>query len=126
MLVKDLPPTWPPFVSESGSLGVKPDLGDVVISVQNKATGKLVVTLRNKDGAEYAVALTVPENTFQTTLFSIIRKRDTTLREVGDIDVAECAPSPREETRIENKSEKSVFTYLFHQSMIRRRPTSAR
>jgi len=116
MLIKDLPPSWPPAVSESRSLSVTSDLGDVVVSVQNKATDKLIVKLRknNERGTEYAVTLTVPENTLQKTLFSIITKNGTTLCEVGEIDVAESGPSPSDEPEIQNKSEKSFFPYLFH------------
>ena len=88
MLLKELPAAWPPTVSDPSG-PVKPDLGDVVISVQNNGGGMLVVTLRKpgKYGQEYNVALPVPESVFQKTLFSIVRKAGITLGEVGEITI---------------------------------------
>ena len=82
MTVSELPPTWPP-VCASGSPSVTPDLRDVVVSVENKGNGKLIVRLRKNEkyGQQYAITLNLLEDTFQGTLFSIIRNKGTTLRE---------------------------------------------
>jgi hypothetical protein len=90
MTVSELPSTWPPVVCDSGSPSVTPDLRDVVVSVENKGSGKLIVRLRKNEkyGQQYAITLNLPEDTFQGTLFSIIRNKGTTLREVGAIKIA--------------------------------------
>ena len=68
---------------------LRADLGDVVVSVQNKGIGKMVVRLRKqgKYAAEYGITLTIPENVFQKTLFAIMRKTGMTLREVGELTI---------------------------------------
>ena len=85
MLINELSPVWPPSVSNT----VKADLGDVVVSVQNKGIGKMVVRLRKqgKYAAEYGITLTIPENVFQKALFAIMRKTGMTLREVGELTI---------------------------------------
>jgi hypothetical protein len=90
MLLKEMLPTWPPVVTtEAGKIVDNADLGDVVVSVQNKSTSNshlLGVQLRNRRGALYTVMLSIPENVFQMTLFSIMRRKDMTLREVGNLE----------------------------------------
>jgi len=51
--------------------------------VENKGSGKLIVRLRKNEkyGQQYAITLNLPKDTFQGTLFSIIRNKGTTLRE---------------------------------------------
>jgi hypothetical protein len=92
MLLKDLLWSWPPDVmTEEGNTVEYADLGDIVVSVQNKSDpiGQLLeVRLRNRRGALYTVALTIPENIFQMVLFSIMRKKDMTLREVGNLEIS--------------------------------------
>ena len=87
MLINELSPVWPPSVSDTNN--TKADLGDVVVSVQNKGRGKIVVRLRKqgKYAAEYGITLTIPENVFQKTLFAIMRKTGMTLREVGELTI---------------------------------------
>jgi len=41
-----------------------------------------------KYGQQYAITLNLPEDTLPGTLFSIIRNKGTTLREVGAIKIA--------------------------------------
>jgi len=93
MLIKDLHSTWPP-ASHYPQNSVRPDLGDVVVSGENKGNGKFVVRLRkpSKYGQEYLVTLTVPENVLQSTLFSIFRKTGMTLGEVGEIPIRQAHP----------------------------------
>ena len=92
MLLKELLPTWPPPVTlEVGNHVDYADLGDAVVSVQNKSTsnGQLLgVRLRNRRGVLYTVMLSIPENVFQMVLFSIMRKKDMTLREVGNLEIS--------------------------------------
>jgi len=88
MLLKERLPTWPPpIMFEAGNTVEYPDLGDVVVSVQNIMSHLLGVRLRNRRGVLYTVMLTIPENVLQTTLFSIMRKKDMTLREVGNLEI---------------------------------------
>ena len=85
-------PTWPPVVTiEAGKIVDNADLGDIVVSVQNKSTSNshlLGMRLRNRRGALYTVMLNIPENIFQMTLFLIMRKKDITLREVGNLEIS--------------------------------------
>jgi hypothetical protein len=71
MVVKELHSLWPPTVTEAGSTGVTADLGDVVVSVQNKSSGKLIVRLRKNHNheAEYAVTLSIPREGFTADAF---------------------------------------------------------
>jgi hypothetical protein len=65
-------------------------LQDVVVSVKNGGSGKAIVTLRKnqKHGPTYAITLTIPEQTFQKTLLSILRNSNATLGEIGEITVS--------------------------------------
>ena len=92
VLLKELLPIWPPAVmTEAGNNVDNADLGDIVVSVQNKSTSNshlLGIRLRNRRGALYTVMLSIPENIFQMTLFLIMRKKDITLREVGNLEIS--------------------------------------
>jgi len=69
------------------------DLEDTVLSIQKcaKPNGLLRLTLRNKTRGEYAAALLVPEFLQEQIIFSILRKENMTLREVGELPIAETA-----------------------------------
>ena len=91
MLLKELFPTWPPAVTTEARNNLdNADLGDVVLSVKKEGTanGQMEVRLRNRRGVLYTVTLTIPEDIFQMVLFSIMRKQDMTLREVGNIEIS--------------------------------------
>jgi hypothetical protein len=77
LLVSDSPP------------GVKIDLHDVVVSVENKGDCMMGVRLRKsgKYGPQYTITLRIPEYAFQKTLLAIMRKEGMTLQEIGEIDV---------------------------------------
>ena len=94
MLVKEYSRVWPPEILlqnvETSSKHIPPsaDGVDVVVRVLNRyPKGQLWVTLRKKDKREYDVSLPVPASLQEKILFSIVQKRDITLREVGEIAI---------------------------------------
>ena len=86
MLISQFTPEL--LVSDSPS-GVKIDLHDVVVSVENKGDCMMGVRLRKsgKYGPQYTITLRIPEYAFQKTLLAIMRKEGMTLQEIGEIDV---------------------------------------
>jgi len=86
MLICDFTPELP--VTDAPP-DTKVDMTDVVVSLENKDNGMLGVRLRKggKYGQEYTVTLRIPEDAFQKTLLTIIRKEGMTLREIGEIDI---------------------------------------
>ena len=90
MLIRQCAPTWPPVVSHSEGEVITPNLTDVVVSVENKGGGKLIVNLRRDQmhDPQYGVTLTIPENMVQQAILSIVRKRGATLLDIGDIKIA--------------------------------------
>ena len=93
MLVKEYSRVWPPEillqnVETSKHIPPSADGEDVVVRVLNRyPKGQLWVTLRKKDKREYDVSLPVPASLQEKILFSIVQKRDITLREVGEIAI---------------------------------------
>jgi hypothetical protein len=92
MLLKEHGFIWPP--SRMGDIAAPPaDVEDTVLSIQKctQPEGLLRLTLRNKIGGGYAVALLVPEFLQEQIIFSILRKENMTLREVGEFSITETA-----------------------------------
>lgn len=89
MLVRQRASIWPPVSCHSEIAGVTPDLQDVVVNVENKGHGDLIVRLRKnqKNGPLYAITLAIPENSVQQAILSIVRS-GTTLLDVGEIKIA--------------------------------------
>ena len=95
MLVKEYGRVWPPPIllqnvetSSKPHIAPSADGEDVVVRVLNRyPKGQLWVTLRKKDKREYDVSLPVPASLQEKILFSIVQKRDITLREVGEIAI---------------------------------------
>jgi hypothetical protein len=95
MLVKEYSRVWPPQIllqnvetSSKPHIPPSADGEDVVVRVLNRyPKGQLWVTLRKKDRREYDVSLPVPASLQEKILFSIVQKRDITLREVGEIAI---------------------------------------
>lgn len=89
MLFKELSRSWPPLVRTDSTNIVKADLKDIIVSAQNRGGGKLALRLRKpgRYGAEYEITLRLPEDVLQRTIFAVMRKRDMTLREVGELTI---------------------------------------
>jgi hypothetical protein len=95
MLIKEYGREWPPKVLlRNVEISSKPHIpssvegGDLVVRVQNRyPKGQLWITLRKTDETEYDVSLPVPASLQEKILLSIVRKRNITLREVGEIAI---------------------------------------
>ena len=90
MLLKDYPLVWPPdtMIGE-GKIPPKAKLDDVVSAVKVGALGsQLGLIMRREYGIEYTLCLVVPESLQQKLLFDICRKKNMTLREVGDLPIS--------------------------------------
>ncbi len=90
MLLKDYPPVWPPDTTiGQGKTPPKAKLDDVVSAVKVGALGsQLGLIMRREYGIEYTLYLVVPESLQQKILFDICRKKNITLREVGDLPIS--------------------------------------
>ena len=90
MRIKEYRHTWPPSVTivDTADLPPKAELEDLVVAVENRhPKGELGLVLRKRFGPEYTVALSIPASLQEKILFSIIRKKNITLREVGELDI---------------------------------------
>jgi hypothetical protein len=88
VLLKEYCPIWPPDITiRHGAIPPHASVEDTVFSVQKCANpiNHLGLDLRTKSGAEYMVTVPVPSSLQESILFSIIRKKDITLGEVGDL-----------------------------------------
>ena len=87
--------TWPPpsvtigDASQKPSIPPKADLSDVVLEVQNRFYGELLIRLRRSKYHEYTVTLPVPVSLQQKIMFDIVRQRSMTLQDVGELPVRE-------------------------------------
>jgi len=95
MSIKEYGRVWPPKIllrnvdnSSKSNIASRADGEDVVVRVQNRyPKGQLWITFRKKDDSEYDAALPVPAHLQERILFSIVLKRNITLREVGEIAI---------------------------------------
>lgn len=94
MLLKEYSPRWPPSITISdadlapkATIPPKADPGDVVLEVQNISPGELEIRLRRAKYADYTVLLRVPPSLQQKIIFDIVRKKNMTLREVGELPI---------------------------------------
>jgi hypothetical protein len=93
MLLKEYGAAWPPNitigeVSRIPNIPPKADLGDEVLNVKSRRPGELEIMLRRSPHAAYTVLLRVPVLMQQRIIFDIVRKKNMTLREVGELAVA--------------------------------------
>jgi hypothetical protein len=87
MRLKEYDPTWPPSVMIGGQIRPTADMEDIVLSAENCANpkGQLRLMLGKKYGRKYTVVLPVPASRQEQILLSIMRKKNMTLREVGEL-----------------------------------------
>jgi hypothetical protein len=76
-----------------GQITPMPDAEDIVLSVKRCSEPKdlLRLSLRNRLGREFTVEFLVPEALQEPIIFSILRKKDMTWGEVGELPVEEPA-----------------------------------
>jgi hypothetical protein len=90
MLLKQYGASWPPNIT-IGTADIPPPAGldDAVLSVERCGNPKnqLGLRLRSKFGTEYTAVLPVPASLQEKILLSIVRKKDITLREVGELPI---------------------------------------
>jgi hypothetical protein len=84
---------WPARVTigdaaEDVQIPPKADLGDVIVKVVNYCPGELRLRLRHSKYCEYTVMLPVPHSAQQKIILDIVRKKDMTLRELGEIRIS--------------------------------------
>jgi len=89
-LLKDYAPIWPPDTTiGDGKIPPQARLDDVVSAVKIGAlAGQLGLIMRREYGIEYTVPLVVPEALQQKLLFDIVRRKNITLREVGELRIS--------------------------------------
>ena len=89
MLLKDYAPVWPPDSTiGDGKIPPKARLDDVVSAVKVGMLGtQLGLIMRREYGIEYTLSLIVPESLQQKLLFDIVRRKNITLREVGELRI---------------------------------------
>ena len=94
LLLKEYSPSWPPSITISdaelapkAAIPPKADPGDVVLKVQYLYPGELEIRLRRAKYNEYTVLLRVPPSLQQKIIFDIVRKKNMTLREVGELPI---------------------------------------
>ena len=94
MLLKEYSASWPPSITVSdaelapqAAMPPNAELGDVVLKVRNRSPGELEIRLRGAKYSEYAVVLRVPPYLQQKIIFDIVRKKNMTLREVGELPI---------------------------------------
>jgi hypothetical protein len=91
MLLKQYGPNWPPHITiATGEVAQPAGLEDTVLSVKKCANPKnhLLLNLRSEFGTEYKATVTVPASLQERILISIVRKKDITLREVGELSIS--------------------------------------
>jgi hypothetical protein len=84
---------WPASVTigeaaEDVQIPPKADLSDVIVKVVNYCPGELRLRLRRSKYCEYTVMLPVPQSAQQKIILDIVRKKDMTLRELGEIRIS--------------------------------------
>jgi hypothetical protein len=91
MILKQCAGSWPPNITIATE-DVPPPAGleDVVLSVERCAIPQteLRLRLRSQYGREYTAVVTVPASFQERILLSIVRKKDITLREVGELPMS--------------------------------------
>ena len=86
---------WPPEITNRNSnfmaeanVPAQAELDDVVIKVQNRVPGELGIWLRPiQYGSEYTGVLSVPTCFQQQIIFDIFRKKNMSLREIGELEL---------------------------------------
>ena len=82
---------WPPLITvgvRKTTILRKAGLADVVMDVQNRSPGELEIRLRRATYFEYIVFLHVDPSLQQKIILDIVRKRNMTLREFGELPVS--------------------------------------
>jgi hypothetical protein len=90
MLLKQYGRSWPPNITiATADVPPRADMEDVVLSVERCSAPKnqLGLTLRNRSGKEYTTVLSVPATLQERILLSIVRKKNITLREMGELPI---------------------------------------
>lgn len=92
--LKEYAVTWPPNVTigdaaPEPSIPPRAELSDVVLEVQNRSSGELLIRLRRSKYHEYTVAVPVPASLQQKIMFDIVRRQGMTLRDLGELPVRE-------------------------------------
>ena len=88
MRVKEYSPTWPPDITVGiRKIPPKAGLSDIVLGVRKAPGNRLGLKLCREYDVKYEVVLPVPKSFQQKLIFSILRKKNTTLREVGDMNI---------------------------------------
>ena len=87
MFLKDYASVWPPDTTTGeGKIPCEAKLDDVVSAVKVGAlAGQLGLIMCREYGIEYIVPLVVPETLQQKLIFDIVRRKNMTLREVGEL-----------------------------------------
>jgi hypothetical protein len=93
MLLKEYGLAWPPNLtigdaSLNPTIPPKADLDDKVLNVKNRRPGELEISLRRSRHSMYTVLLPVPSSIQQRIIFDIVRKKNMTLREVGELAIS--------------------------------------
>jgi hypothetical protein len=93
MLLKEYGATWPPNItivdaSANPDIPPKADLADEVLNVKNHRPGELEIRLRRSPYEAYTVLLRVPASMQQRVIFDIVRKKNMTLRDVGELAIS--------------------------------------
>ena len=90
MLLKDYTPAWPPDTTiGDGKIPPKPNLDDIVSAVKAGALqGQLSLIMNRQYGIEYVIPLVVPHSLQQKLVFEIVRRKEMTLREVGELPIS--------------------------------------
>ena len=92
MVLREYWSHWPASVT-IGDAGVdcqippQADLCDVVVNVISQSPGELRLRLRRNKYCEYTVMMPVPQSAKQKIL-NIVRRKDITLRELGELRIA--------------------------------------
>ena len=93
MLLKEYGAAWPPNItigdaSPNPNIPPKADLGDEVLNVKKRRPGELEIRLRGSPHVMYTVLLRVPASMQQRIILDIVRKKNMTLREVGELAIS--------------------------------------
>ena len=95
MLLKQYLTNWPPTVSigqadvwSRATIPPKAGLDDTVSLVKALGPGNIELELRHSKYQQYTVTLSVPSTIQQKIIFEILRKRNITLHEVGELSIS--------------------------------------
>jgi hypothetical protein len=90
MKIKAYSATWPPLIT-IGPFGnqLGAELSDTVLRVRayDQKIGNIVLSVLDKNGIEYGVPLSFPENISATAILVIAEKLPLTLAQVGELDI---------------------------------------